>query len=124
MGFAVMSGAKNPEGATEFVKYMGSADAESYLCQMEGRIPVNTGVYDDGWYLEDPYIKVYGEIMASDKTRYITHPIWLPTWNEFRSRVEEPALQAVLLKEKTAKEALDEMATYLTKAQKEYLASK
>ena len=124
MGFAVMSGAKNPEGATEFVKYMGSADAESYLCQMEGRIPVNTGVYDDEWYQQDPYIKVYGEIMASDKTQYITHPIWLPTWNEFRSRVEEPALQAVLLKEKTAKEALDEMATYLTKAQKEYLASK
>lgn len=124
VGFSVMSGAKNPEGAIEFIKYMGSADAESYLCQMEGRIPVNTGVYDDEWYQQDPYIKVYGEIMASDKTRYITHPIWLPTWNEFRSRVEEPALQAVLLKEKTAKEALDEMAAYLTKAQKEYLASK
>lgn len=124
MGFAVMSGAANPEGAVEFVKFMGSADAESYLCQMEGRIPVNTGVYDDEWYLEDAYINVYGEIMASDKTRYITHPIWLPTWNEFRSRVQEPALQAVLLKEKTAREALDEMAAYLTKAQQEYLASK
>ena len=124
MGFTVMSGAKNPEGATEFVKFLASADAASYLCQMEGRIPVNTGAYDDEWYQNDAYIKVYGDIMASDKTQYIIHPIWLPTWNEFRSRVQEPALQAVLLKEKAAKEALDEMAAYLTNAQKEYLASK
>ena len=123
-GLTAMENAQNKEGAVEFVKYMASEEAASYLCQQEGRIPVNGKVYDDEWYMTNRYIKVYGEIMANPDVKYITHPIWLPTWSEFKSRIQEPGLQAVMLKDRTAKDVLDEMAEYLTAAQKEYLNSK
>ena len=123
-GLAVMKDAQNIEGAVAFVEFMASENAASYLCEHEGRIPINSNVYDDEWYVNDPYIKVYSSIMANPNVQYITHPIWLPTWSEFKTRVQEPGLQAVMLKERTAKDVLDEMAEYLTAAQKEYLASK
>ena len=123
-GFAVMEGAQNKEGAIEFAKFLASAEGASYLCEQEGRIPVNKGVYEETWYKNNVCNKVYADMLANPSVKYITHPIWLPTWNEFRTRVQEPGLQAVLLKERTAEDVLNEMADYLTAAQKEYLTSK
>lgn len=124
IGFGVFSQAKNPEGGAALAKFLASADAASYDCEKEGRVPVNTGVYDDDWCKASPYMQVYQKMMQDSKVKWLAHPIWLPTWNEFRSKLQEPDLQAVLLKQKKAKDVLNSWAEYLTKAQKEYLAKK
>lgn len=122
-GYSVMKNAKNQEGAVEFVKYLVSAEAASYHCEQEGRVPVNTLIYDEEWYQQDEYNKVYQEMMQADNVKFLTHPVWLTQWNEFRSKYQEPGFQAVLLKERTSQEVLAEWAEYLTAAQKEYLAA-
>lgn len=118
-----MKNAKNKEGAVELAKFLVSAEAASYHCKTEGRIPVNSLVYDDEWYQQDEYNKVYQEMMQAPNVKFLTHPVWLTQWNEFRSKYQEPGLQAVLLKDKTSAEVLKEWAEYLTAAQKEYLAA-
>lgn len=120
-GYSVMNNAKNKEGAIEFVKYLVSAEAVSYHCEKEGRIPANSLVYDDEWYQKDKYNKVYQEMMQASNVKFLTHPVWLTQWNEFRSKFQEPGLQAVLLKQKTSAQVLKEWSDYLTAAQKEYL---
>lgn len=122
-GYTVMKNAKNQEGAREFVKYLVSAEAASYHCEMEGRVPVNSLIYEEDWYKKDEYNKVYQEMMNADNVKFLTHPVWLTQWNEFRSKYQEPGFQAVLLKDRTSEEVLKEWADYLTKAQKEYLAA-
>lgn len=121
VGYSVMKNAKNKEGAIAFIEYLVSGEGASYLCEKEGRVPINDLIYDDEWYKNDPYNKVYQEILQSDNVKFLTHAIWLPQWNEFRSKYQEPGFQAVLLKEKTSETVLKEWADYLTTAQKEYL---
>lgn len=120
-GYSIMKNAKNKDGAIELAKYLVSAEAASYHCETEGRIPVNSLVYEDEWYKQDEYNKVYQEMMKADNVKFLTHPVWLTQWNEFRSKFQEPGLQAVLLKEKKSADVLKEWADYLTAAQKEYL---
>ncbi len=122
-GFAVTKKAKNPEGAIEFVKFLANSENQSYLCEKEGRVPANEMVYKKDWYQNDKYMKVYTELLNSDHVKFITHPVWLSGWGDFKAKYQEPDLQAVILKDKTSKEVLASWAAYLTKLQKEYLNS-
>lgn len=123
MGYTVFEGAKNREGGVKFLEFLVSHDAVSYFCEKDGRVPVNDLVYEDEWYQSNAYMPVYEEMMSSENVKFLARPLWLPEWNEFLTKVQEPGLQAVLLKEKTAEEVLQEWAEYLTAAQKEYLES-
>jgi len=123
VGYGVFKGSKNVEGGIKFAEFMASADAASYLCRTEGRIPVNNLVYAEDWYKSDVNMMVYKGILESPNVRFLTHAIWLTQWNEFRSKYQEPGFQAVLLKEKTSSQVLTEWADYLTQCQKDYLAS-
>lgn len=120
-GYSVMKNAEHQEAAIEFVKYLVSAKAASYHCEKEGRVPVNSLIYEEEWYQQDEYNKVYQEMMQADNVKFLTHPVWLTQWNEFRSKYQEPGFQAVLLKERSSEEVLKEWADYLSAAQKEYL---
>ena len=122
-GVSIMEGAKNQEGAIAFMEFLVSDEAVSYLCEQEGRIPVNDLVYDDEWYVNDEYNQVYQDMLENENVKFLTHPAWLSTWSDFKSKYQEPGLQAVLLKERTSEEVLKEWADYLTEAQQEYLAS-
>lgn len=120
-GYSVMENAKNKEGAIAFIEYLVSCEGASYLCEQEGRVPINSLIYEEEWYKNDPYNNVYRELMEAENVKFLTHPVWLTQWNEFRSKYQEPGFQAVLLKEKTSEEVLKEWADYLSAAQKEYL---
>lgn len=123
MGYTVFEGAKNREGGVKFLEFLVSHDAVSYFCEKDGRVPVNDLVYEDEWYQNNAYMPVYEEMMSSENVKFLARPLWLPEWSEFLSKVQEPGLQAVLMKEKTSEEVLQEWAEYLTDAQKEYLES-
>jgi multiple sugar transport system substrate-binding protein len=120
-GPVIFKASKNKDSAWKFISYLASAEGSSYICEKEGRVPVNSGIYKDQWYRNNPYLKVYQEVIKDKKTKNLIHPQWLPQWLEFRSRVQEPDLQSVLLKRKTAKEVLDSWAKILTQYQQEYL---
>lgn len=120
-GYSVMENAKNKEGAIAFIEFLVSCEGASYLCEQEGRVPINSLIYEEEWYKNDPYNNVYRELMEAENVKFLTHPVWLTQWNEFRSKYQEPGFQAVLLKEKTSEEVLKEWADYLSAAQKEYL---
>lgn len=122
-GYSVMNNAKNVEGAIAFIEYLVSAEGASYLCEQEGRVPINDLIYEEEWYKNDEYNKVYQEMLTADNVKFLPHAIWLTQWNEFRSKYQEPGFQAVLMKERTSEEVLKEWADYLTDAQKEYLAA-
>lgn len=122
-GYSLFNSANNADGGMEFAKFLVSQEAASYLCQAEGRIPINELIYEEDWYKGDAYMQVYKGILEDPNVRFLTHAIWLPQWNEFRSKLQEPGFQAVLLKEKTSAEVLNEWAEYLTAAQQEYLTS-
>lgn len=122
-GPAIFKASKHKDAAWKFISYLASAEGASYLCEKEGRLPVNSGVYSDEWYEKDPFLKMYRDIAKNSKMKFAIEPVWLPQWLEFRSKVQEPDFQAVLLKKKTPKEALDRWASLLTQYQKEYLAS-
>lgn len=123
MGYTIFESAKNKEGAMKFLEFLVSAEAASYLCEVEGRVPINDLVFDDEWYRSNQYMKVYQELTEAEHVKFLPRPLWLSQWNEFLSKVQEPDLQAVLLQEKSAEEVLKGWAEYLTNAQKEYLAS-
>ena len=120
-GYSVMENAKNKEGAVAFIEYLISEEGASYLCEQEGRVPINDLIYEEEWYKNDEYNKVYQEMLQADNVKFLPHAIWLTQWNEFRSKYQEPGFQAVLMKERTSEEVLKEWADYLTEAQKEYL---
>lgn len=120
-GYSVMENAKNKEGAVAFIEYLVSEEGASYLCEQEGRVPINDLIYEEEWYKNDEYNKVYQEMLQADNVKFLPHAIWLTQWNEFRSKYQEPGFQAVLMKERTSEEVLKEWADYLTEAQKEYL---
>lgn len=122
-GPAMFKASKNKDAAWKFMTYLASAEGASYLCEKEGRLPVNSGVYKYSWYQQDPFMKVYREVSQSSKAKFAIQPVWLPQWLEFRTKMQEPDFQAVLLKKMTPKEALDRWAAALTEYQKEYLAS-
>lgn len=123
MGFGIPTDAENTEGAIEFVKYLASHEAASLVGEEEGRIPVNSLVYEDEWFVENEYMQVYVEYMADENVEFITHPVWLSGWSEFKTNYQEPDLQAVLLQEKTSEEVLATWAEYLTTINLEYLSS-
>ena len=120
-GYAIMNGAENTEGAVAFMEYLVSCAGASYVCEQEGRVPINDLIYEEEWYKNDPYMKVYQEMLQADNVKFLTHATWLTEWNEFRSKYQEPGFQAVLMKEKESAEVLTEWAEYLTTAQKAYL---
>jgi multiple sugar transport system substrate-binding protein len=122
-GPVIFKSSRNKNAAWKFISYLASAEATSYLCEKEGRIPVNSGVYSDEWYKKNPYLKTYEDVLKDPNTKNLVHPQWLPQWSEFRAKVQEPDFQAVFLKQKTPKEVLDNWAMLLTQYQKEYLKS-
>lgn len=123
IGYAIMEGAEHKEGAQAFIEYLVSCEGASYLCEQEGRVPINDLIYEEEWYKNDEYNKVYQEMLSADNVKFLPHAIWLTEWNEFRSNYQEPGFQAVLMKERTSEEVLKEWADYLTTAQKVYLAA-
>lgn len=106
IGFSIMEEADNKEGAIAFLEFITSAESSSYICQTEGRVPINDLIYEEEWYQEDEYLAVAEEILTSDSVSFMVHPMWLTDWFDFRDTYQDPGVQAVLLKERTSEEVL------------------
>lgn len=113
---------KNNDGAVALALYLSSTDAVSRLCEVLGRVPSNTGVYEKEWYKNDPYMGLYVEMAKDSHCFQIQHPFWLPNFSDLVNNTMTTDFQALLLGEKTAQQVLDGWAKSLEAAQAEYSA--
>jgi multiple sugar transport system substrate-binding protein len=102
--------------------FMANEASVSRVSDVLGRLPAHSKVFSHDWYKNNQYLDIYAKIASDPTVKVIQLPLWLPVYSEFRNRVIQSGLQAVMLKEKTIQQTLNEWAEYLTKAQKEYLA--
>lgn len=121
MGAAAFKNTKHPEEAILFVEYLASADGAGYADVTEGRVPVNTGVYQQEWYGENRYFKTYASFVE-DGVQFAEYPVWLDGYNEYAKTTIVADFQAVLHGEKDALTVCSGWAEDLTEMQKEYLA--
>ncbi|MFR3730694.1 ABC transporter substrate-binding protein [Lacrimispora sp.] len=121
MGSAVFKNTGHPEEAVLFAQYLASAEGAGYADVTEGRVPVNTGVYEQEWYDQNPYYKVYAQF-ADQGVQFAEFPVWLDGYNEYAKTNITADFQAVLHGDKDSKAVCEGWAKDLTEMQKEYLS--
>lgn len=122
MGSVVFKNTEHPEEAVLFAEYLASAEGAGYVDRNEGRVPVNTGIYDQDWYKENPYFQIYAEFENDPNLVFAQFPIYLDGYAEYASNDIVADLQAVMMGDKTAQEACDKWAADLTRLQQEWMA--
>lgn len=121
LGAAAFKGTGHPAAALLFVEYLASAEGAGYADVTEGRVPVNTGVYEQEWYDKNQYYKVYARF-AGQGVRFAEFPVWLDGYNEYAKTNIVADFQAVLHEDKDAKTVCEGWTEDLTEMQKEYLS--
>ena len=103
-GFAycIPKGAKNPEEAWQFIKFMVSKESQLKCGKMSSRIPALIEVSKDPFYVTHPKYKVFIDLMKVSRYRPVS-PIANIIWDEL-----DKATQYARLKKKTPKQALDD----------------
>lgn len=122
MGSVVFKTTEHPEEAILFAEYLASAEGAGYVDGEEGRVPVNTGVYEQDWYKENVYFQTYAEFENDPNLVFVQYPIYLENYIEYANTNITADLQAVMMGNSTAQEICDKWAADLTEMQKEYLA--
>lgn len=124
MGSVVFKSTEHPEEAILFAQYLASAEGAGYVDQNEGRVPVNTGVYEQDWYKDNVYFKTYADFETDPSIVFAQFPIYLDGYAEYAKNDIVADFQAVMMGDKTAQEVCDAWAAKLTEMQQEYLANK
>lgn len=122
MGAVVFKDGEHKEEAILFAQYLASAEGAGYVDNNEGRVPVNTGVYEQEWYAENPYFATYAGY-ADKGVQFARFPIWLDGYTEYAKTNITADLQAVMMGEKTSEEVCKAWAEALTAMQQEYLSN-
>ena len=123
VGMAMLNASQKKEAAAKFIEFATNHESLEEICASEGRIPANSLVHESEWYKSDPINAVYTEMTEDANIHYLTYPFWLTMFSDFQSNYIYPGLQAVLMKDRTSEEVLNEWAEILTEAQQEYLAT-
>lgn len=123
MGSVVFKSTKHPEEATLFAQYLASAEGAGYVDWKEGRVPVNTGIYEQDWYKENPYFATYAKY-AEEGVEFAMFPIWLDDYAEYAKTTIVADFQAILHGDGDSATICKKWADDLTKMQQEYLAEK
>ncbi|WP_309089131.1 ABC transporter substrate-binding protein [Domibacillus sp.] len=101
---------KNKEAAWKFIEFMGSAEGQLLWDKATNFFPYNKQTMQDPYFQEDPYLKVFiDQAETADRVEVIDN--FLPQANDLRKQFTIE-VQNYLTDKKTAKEALDDAATY------------
>ncbi|WP_050179729.1 ABC transporter substrate-binding protein [Domibacillus robiginosus] len=101
---------KNKEAAWKFIEFMGSAEGQLLWDKATNFFPYNKQTMKDSYFQEDPYLKVFiDQAETADRVEVIDN--FLPQANDLRKQFTIE-VQNYLTDKKTAKEALDDAATY------------
>ncbi|GAA0207665.1 sugar ABC transporter substrate-binding protein [Saccharothrix mutabilis subsp. mutabilis] len=119
-GFAVFKNSENQDAAWKFVEFLTSKESNSYWNEKVGQIPANTDVRDAAWIASNQPVKMALGVLEDPATVTVPAPVYLPQYSSITKTDSEPQYQKVLLGELAPQAFLDEMATKLTAAQKEW----
>lgn len=100
-----------------------SAECESGLCQVQGRVPVNMRVQEEEWFKNDPEMNLYMEYLADPNYKQIDNPYWLTDFSTFITDEMTADFQAVMMGDMTAEACLASWAARIDQYQAEYEAS-
>lgn len=120
-GWMMYSSTKHPGDAWVLLSYLLSPEVNGQFCQARGVMPSNAKAYQQSW-LQRPAYKPAIELIQAPQ-QLLHNPVWLPEWTTFVAEIAVQHNTKFLAGEETAQQALQEMATFLTTAQKKYLAS-
>ncbi|MDW8053585.1 MAG: extracellular solute-binding protein [Anaerolineae bacterium] len=117
MGWSITAFSKNKEAAYEFIKCLAGPEGEKFMFLKEGAPP--------GWksVLADPEVSAKlkeagGEVMAQQALNLAVRPA-LPYYSEWSSALQQE-VHNVLTKQKTAQQALDDLAEFTRKLRAKY----
>lgn len=110
-------------GALWLLSRLTDVEAESELCQVQGRVPVNMGVQQEQWFKEDPEMKLYMSYLSDPNYKQIDNPYWLAEFSTFITDTMTADFQAVLMGDKSAAACLKGWADLIDGYQAEYLSS-
>ncbi len=111
-------GAKHPEEAFEFIKYVQSQEGMELLCMGQRKHTPLVKVSESFWKNHpNPYIKLFDEL---PRGKNAFGPPQLGIWPEYQTELNN-AFDEVALLQKTPKEALDEVQARMQPKLDEYL---
>ena len=87
-----------------------------------GVVPIHNGADQDAHFKTEQFKGWFTELSDSSKYEMVTPPTHLENLGNFVDQVAIKNFQEVLLGQKTAKEAADAWATFLTKEQQDWMA--
>lgn len=108
------------QGAIALAKFLASKKNASKVCQSLGRCPANLKIYDEAWAKKDPVMTKVGELRKTKQLTNVYHPFWLPEMSKWMNTTSTDDFQAVMMKDKTAKQVLDEWADSFETWEKEF----
>jgi multiple sugar transport system substrate-binding protein len=120
-GWMMSSATKHPGDVWLLLSHLLSPEVNGEWCQARGVMPSNAKAYAQSW-LQRPVYKPAVDLLHAPKELLLI-PTWLPEWSTFVTEIAVKANTRFLTGEITAPQATQEMATFLTDAQKKYLAS-
>lgn len=122
LGLTMSANAKNKDAVWKFLTFYLSSEINSAYCKLYGEIPANMNAAKDDWIQKLPYMAMGAKLLSSPSTHFGANPYYLPGYTTIQSTIE-PEIQMVMLKQKTAKQLLDDWAALLEKEKASFDAS-
>lgn len=120
IGISIFKSTKHPEEAWEFVKFLNSAESQSYWNQEVGQIPTNSDVLSEDWVKNSQHIETAFKVYEDPNLVLYKPPFYLPEYRSILDNVVDSGVQEVMSGKATVKEFLDEWAKEIEAAQKQY----
>ncbi|TCL76562.1 multiple sugar transport system substrate-binding protein [Hydrogenispora ethanolica] len=122
LGLTMSKNSKHKEAVWKFLTFYLSNEINSAYGKLYGEIPANKNAADDAWVHDLPYMETGAQLITSPATKFGANPYYLPGYTTVQAKIE-PSIQMVMLKQKTAKQMLDEWARLLEKEKADFDAS-
>lgn len=120
--YAITSSTEHPDEAWRFVSFMLEPQNNLEYCEVNLYIPVMQGAENDPRFTEGG---MAGFTESMNDPNFVRNPYYgyFPEATEFAETIYDQEMQAYLLGQQTAQQAVDNIANFLTEAQQNFMAS-
>ena len=81
-GYSIFRTTKHPEAAWRFVRFLCSAEVQSWWNERIGQIPVSRQALDDDWVSRTPHMRLARQALEIDAMRFYVPPMYLPEYRQ------------------------------------------
>ncbi|WP_404330108.1 ABC transporter substrate-binding protein [Mesobacillus maritimus] len=120
IGLSIFQETDHPNEAWKLVRFLNSAEAQSYWNKTVGQLPTNTSVLSEKWLLEAPHAQMAAKVYDDPETIFIEPAFYLPEYRSILNSMVDSSIQKVLSGEMTVEDLLAEWANAVEEAHKRY----